>query len=246
MKADAKEAAIAHAIQEFPHESCGLLVLVDDVETYVPCKNLAQTKSEHFVLCPRDYARCEDMGTIVGVVHSHPNEAARASMADQVACETSNLPWYILSVHKDETGTIVSTQDTAIVPTGFKAPLVGRPFAHGVLDCYTLIKDWYKEEMGVELRDYERSDQWWERGEDLYMRHYEEAGFEQVVDETLVIGDVIIMQIRSKEPNHAAVYIGNGQILHHLYGRLSTRDVYGGYWKETTRLVVRRKKDAAD
>lgn len=49
------------------------------------------------------------------------------------------------------------------------------------------------------------------------------------------------MQVRSKNgvPNHAAVYLGDGLMLHHMYGRLSSRDVYGGYWREVTRLVVR-------
>ncbi|MEW3668181.1 phage tail protein, partial [Pseudomonas aeruginosa] len=28
-------------------------------------------------------------------------------------------------------------------------------------------------------------------------------------------------------------------LLHHLYGRLSTRDVFGGPWIERTRLVLR-------
>jgi hypothetical protein len=28
-------------------------------------------------------------------------------------------------------------------------------------------------------------------------------------------------------------------ILHHLHGRLSSRDVYGGYWREVTRDVIR-------
>ncbi|WP_043946890.1 NlpC/P60 family protein, partial [Ralstonia solanacearum] len=41
-------------------------------------------------------------------------------------------------------------------------------------------------------------------------------------------GDVILMQVRAPVPNHAAVYLGGVQMLHHLHGRLSSRDVYGG------------------
>lgn len=28
-------------------------------------------------------------------------------------------------------------------------------------------------------------------------------------------------------------------MLHHMAGRLSSKDIYGGYWQEVTRLVVR-------
>jgi len=51
------------------------------------------------------------------------------------------------------------------------------------------------------------------------------------------------MQVQSKNgvPNHAGVYLGDGIMLHHLYGRLSSRDVYGGYWREVTRLTLRHE-----
>ena len=85
-----------------------------------------------------------------------------------------------------------------------------------------------------------RIDGWWERGENLYLKHYAEAGF-YLVDGEPEEGDMIVMQIRSTQPNHAAVYLGDGLILHHLYGRLSSRDVYGGYWEDVTRMIMRHR-----
>ncbi|MEZ6841284.1 NlpC/P60 family protein [Acinetobacter baumannii] len=32
----------------------------------------------------------------------------------------------------------------------------------------------------------------------------------------------------------SALYIGNNQFLHHVQGRLSTIDTYGGYWEKHT------------
>lgn len=242
MTPENKKAAIDHAIAEYPHESCGLLVIINGVETYVPCKNKAITKSEHFVLSAEDYANAEEQGVVVAVVHSHPDASCRPSEADRVSCEGTGMIWYIFSVSK-EGNEIVSTQDIAIEPTGYEAPLIGRTFSFGILDCYTLIRDWYRRELGVELEDAPRSDLWWERGENLYMKNYQDYGWEKVKDGTLQVGDVILMQIRSADPNHAAVYIGDGFILHHLYGRLSSKDIYGGYWVEKTALIVRRKKN---
>jgi cell wall-associated NlpC family hydrolase len=55
----------------------------------------------------------------------------------------------------------------------------------------------------------------------------------------LLPGDCFLMQVASPVPNHAAVYLGDGLILHHLQGRLSSRDVYGGYWQKVTTHVLR-------
>jgi cell wall-associated NlpC family hydrolase len=52
-----------------------------------------------------------------------------------------------------------------------------------------------------------------------------------------------LMQIRSKVPNHAAVYIGDGMIMHHMYKRLSTRDMYGGMWADHATHVLRHESN---
>ena len=222
-----------HAQREYPREACGLVVIVRGRERYVPCRNSAEA-GEQFRLPAEDYAAVEDLGEIVAVVHTHPDAPATPSDADRVSCEVSGLPWHILSWPADDLRTIE--------PSGYQAPLVGRTFAHGVLDCYTLIRDWYFRERGVELVDFDRRDDWWERGDDLYMRHYAEAGFVAVSqDQPEQVGDVILMQLRAKVPNHAAIYLGDGLMLHHLHGKLSSRDIYGGYWQEITRCVLRYK-----
>lgn len=231
MNAETLAAVRAHAQADYPREACGLVVVVKGRERYVPCRNVAEG-SEHFVLPAEDYAAAEDMGEVIAVVHSHPDAPATASEADRVACEASGLPWHIVSWPADDLRTIE--------PSGYQAPLVGREFAHGVLDCYTLVRDWYQRERGITLPDFPRRDDWWQHGEDLYMRHYAEAGFVAVSqDQAEQAGDVILMQLRSPVPNHAGVYLGDGTMLHHLHGRLSSRDVYGGYWQEITRCVLR-------
>jgi len=47
--------------------------------------------------------------------------------------------------------------------------LVGREWSHGVLDCYALVRDWFRAERGVELPNFVRFDDWWKRGENLYL-----------------------------------------------------------------------------
>ncbi|SSW68524.1 C40 family peptidase [Achromobacter agilis] len=244
----------AHAVAEYPRECCGLVVVVDAKERYWPCRNLA-TGTAHFVMAPEDYAEAEEAGRISAIVHSHPDMPATPSEADRVACEATGLPWFIVTVSQNGVGAVEAGEVRGFAPEGYVAPLLGRPFAHGVLDCYSLIRDGYAREMGIVLPNFRRDDGWWEPGRagDLYMDHYAEAGFRPLAaGEDMQFGDVVLMQICSDRVNHSGMFIGARPLreapdifpvpdamLHHLYGRDSERVVYGGYWREATRLVVR-------
>ena len=229
--------ACEHALEAYPCEACGLISIVKGRERYSRCRNIADNAEAHFVMAPSDYAAVEALGEIIAVVHSHPNTGAQPSEADKVLCEASGLPWHILAVHAD-TGTPRIAATCSFEPTGYEAPLVGRQFHHGVLDCYALIQDWYARERGIVLPHFDRPDDWWHKGGDLYMQNFAAAGFARC-NPPLQEGDVILMQVRAPVANHAAVYLDGGHILHHLFGRLSSRDVYGGQWQEMTRAVVR-------
>lgn len=235
--ADLPEALLAEmrsaAELAFPNECCGLLVRDADSQAlrYKPCENIAPAATDRFMLKPQDWADAEDAGTVLAVVHSHPNASANPSSADRVGCERSGLTWFIVGW---PSGMVVALQ-----PEGWQAPLIGRDFHFGVLDCYTLIQDHFQRELGLTLPDFDREDGFWDRGEELYLENFAKAGFLPVETGKLRPHDVILMQVCSDVTNHGAVYLGDSVMLHHLYHRLSCRDVYGGYWQRHTRLVVR-------
>ena len=120
--------------------------------------------------------------------------------------------------------------------------LVGREFCYGVLDCYTLIQDYYARACGITLPDFEHQAHFWETGVPIYDDNFAKAGF-SVVSEPQQ-HDVVLMMVASQVANHGAIFLGNGQILHHLMHRLSTNDVYGGYFHKVT-VKFLRHKDAA-
>lgn len=222
-----------HARAEFPRECCGLVVVVKGKERYVRCRNLAEGVG-HFILHPDDYAAAEDLGEIIAICHSHPNIPATPSEADLAGCEASGLEWHILNVHAEGCGALHSFR-----PSGYKAPLLGLPFSHGVHDCYSLIQRYYQQELGIMLPDFVRAERWWEKGDNLYLDNFEHAGF--VVVDDLREHDGILMKLASPVPNHAAVYLGNNQIMQHVMNRLSSRDVYGGWYQKITVAYVRHR-----
>jgi proteasome lid subunit RPN8/RPN11 len=224
---------LEHAQNEDPRECCGLVAVVKGRRRYFPCRNIADTPDEHFVLNSEDYAQVEDQGEIVAIVHSHPTTNPAPSDADRVACEKSGLPWFIVNPKTEAWG--------YCEPSGFELPYVGREFVFGVVDCYTLCRDWYGKEFGLQLSDYERRDGFWERGENLYLDNFYREGFRKIPFEELQHGDALLMQLGANLPNHAAIYIGDQQILHHIQGRLSSRDVLGSYYAKNTAMVLRHE-----
>ena len=229
---DVKLAITNHAKAEMPKEACGLVIIFKGRQQYRPCRNIANG-SDNFILDPIDYEKADQDGEIVAVIHSHPNMSAKPSQADLVACEASGLPWHIIG--------LPSEQWEYIEPSGYIAPLVGRAWSHGVLDCYAIIRDWYKQERKIDLPDFERSDDWWKRGENLYLDNFAKAGFKPITQSELQTGDVILMTICSSVPNHGALYLGDEIILHHIHGRLSTREVFGGYYLKNTTHYLRHE-----
>lgn len=118
--------------------------------------------------------------------------------------------------------------------------LEGRRGEHGVLDCYSLIRDFYRDNFEIELSDYARPDDWWHHGMDLYMENFRKEGFEPVDDDPRP-GDLFLIAVQTEVACHAAVYIGDGKILHHLIGRMSRVETYRGYWRQNTLAHIRHK-----
>ena len=213
-----KNKALEHARAEHPKEACGVVVIVKGKKKYYPCKNIATRKEDLFVIDPKDWAEAEDKGEITIVFHSHPVTGPEPSEADRVACEKSDLEWWIVNPVLEKWG--------SCKPSGFKAPLSGRKWVWGVTDCWSLCRDWYKEELGITLKDWDRpvnSDDFIK--DPMFDRCWEKTGFRELTHrEELEKGDLMLFSISSSGLNHIGVYLGGQEVLHHLENRLSTRD----------------------
>ncbi len=155
-----------HAAKCFPLECCGLIVN----DAYMPCRNISK-HADQFDTHPKDLAASEDKGEIQAYVHSHPNASARASEIDLLQIELHQKPW-VICAYPDIDFQVYE-------PCGYKAPLVGRNYIHGIQDRYSIVRDFYEREVCINLIDFERKDAWWESKESksLYLDGFGEAGF---------------------------------------------------------------------
>jgi len=222
-----KQDALVHAKEQDPKESCGLLLEIKGKEKYFPCKNLSTYSQQCFIIDPDDFVKAEETGNILAVIHSHPVTPPIASQADKISCENSDLPWHIVNPKTEQWG--------YYEPSGYKPTLLGRPWVWGVTDCWSLVRDWYKEEKNIILRDWDRPttpQQFLEKP--LFESCAWRTGFRELrTDEKLINGDVLLMSILSPTLNHVAIFL-DGDVLHHLADRISCKEPYNQWLLKCT------------
>jgi len=97
-----QQQALNHAKATYPNESCGLVLLIDQIETYYACRNIAIEGANSFTIDPEDWAKAEEMGTVLHICHSHPNSDLTASEEDIKNCNFLGLSWFIFDPKNDE------------------------------------------------------------------------------------------------------------------------------------------------
>lgn len=259
----------AHAVAEYPKESCGVIA----GGVYRPCENVAEEPTKDFRIAPNVFT---NNGTgvlqVQAVVHSHPNGMPAPSAADMRSQDRNPaVPWGIVAVNAaGETSEVVFFGDCLPIP-----PLTKRPFLHAVADCYTAIRDAYRLGAtgvadplmwpdGKPVLDWPfqpttlpmgyRDAEWWTKGGDLYEENFASAGFVEVNRNDVRVGDVLLFSIMpigwtgKNITNHGGVYVGHGLMLHHLWTdprrgvqRVSRREPVGP-WMKSFRMALRYSK----
>lgn len=238
--ADVLQDAIRHAMECFPNESCGMVI----EGVYKPYKNISKNPKDSFKIHPNAYVANE--GKIDFIIHSHvgndenKNDVGHASKSDMSQQIATNVPWCI--IHINQYGNYVRHYTW-----GDQLPiqdLVGRPFSHGIYDCYSLMRDYYRVNNVCKLDIHPRNNWFWEKyklpdgtthkPEDLIMKGIKEVPHIWVDKKNLQPGDACFAMMKSTVVNHCAIYLGDGLILHHLYHKLSCREPfnrYKNYWQ---------------
>lgn len=224
------EALRDHALASYPNECVGY---IDLSGLYHPLANRAADPRQFAVPDHRVIADLIATGQIRALCHSHPGGPDCPSQMDMRTQVELDIPFVIVATNGQACADPFAWGDQI----DDQRPLIGRPFRHGVDDCYALIRAWWRARRGVILPDFPRQWEWWGRDpgngveRDLYRRHFSDAGFYEISAGEASEGDVWLAAIRSDVPNHAGVYLSDGLALHHAAlahafdpSRLSRRD----------------------
>lgn len=220
----------------FPQECCGFIIQDQHTAFLYPVRNVHEKPNEAFLMPDDALMQAERKGEIIAIYHSHPNSPSAQLTDTDIRCyeELGEIPWIV--VNHPFTEYVIHKSDS------WRWPLIGRPYEHEITDCYELGRDYYKRKLGILLPHFPRAPLWWEAAdaEEMYLNNYTAQGFVDVGGKPQK-HDAILMQLRSSKVNHGAIYLGDGLILHHVYGRASCIAPYDGFWMHCTRKILRHK-----
>jgi cell wall-associated NlpC family hydrolase len=266
MLTDEIKAAIASHANDFPEqEVCGVVLRSGAV---IPSENLAEDVTTGFILDDR----CSDLifrdsggaESVVAVYHSHCLEEQPRTMVfsglddrsvwtygDIAHSQRSKLPYILFHTieqswdYYDPDGIhpfpLIQKEDPQDISF-----YLGWQWMWGRADCYTLMRAYYGNVVGIELPEVERSPdpeeylskEWNKFQEGLLVNGF--VGLEKTT--RLQLHDVVLMRIRGEQWHHVGI-ISDSQrhhLIHHLgEPRLSERVVYGGVWVEATHQIYR-------
>jgi proteasome lid subunit RPN8/RPN11 len=228
-----------HAVRMAPDEAVAA-ILTDG--TLVPLNNVAQDARNYFAVADAEITPLLDR--LAGIIHSHTEDTVDGKVVSpthepsQVDMETQiayAVPFGISIVQHGSSSTPVWWGDQLPI-----RPLLGRNFLHGIMDCFSLVRDWHRLQ-GVYFDDVPRDPDWWDKPDfDLYEDLFEQHGFERVQRVAPKVGDGFICSLRSDKRNHAGLFVSDQVFIHHPGESLSLRS-QGVRWRQKIDFMVRHK-----
>jgi proteasome lid subunit RPN8/RPN11 len=223
-----------HAKNEYPRECCGLITKSGHC---VPCENISVKPETHFVISQEEKKQViEDFGELWGYYHSHPNGGDLSEKDKWIAAKLQiNCILYSenqIKIHS---------------PGIFDVPYLGRPFVLGILDCLTLVIDYYRRELNIRIEDFEHPSRCVENWDNLpvnfagnlYLSNFFiNQGFVRV--DKPKRHDILLNYWGLKAPSHCLIYLRDNLVMHHPPGLDSKTEEYAKIKKRTS-VILRHK-----
>lgn len=233
------------ALKYTPNEAGGLIVEDSNKKIIIiNCSNSSPEPSIHFLISDEDLEAAKQKGKIIGYWHSH-DDYDELSQADIVIAEKLGIDSIVYCV---KTGNFHN-----YTPVGFEFPYVGRKRFFGVLDCLTLVMDYYKRELNIEIPYIshpifkEKKLSWINTiaPDDFLLigkEFLQKNGFNEISPKSIKKHDLIVLQVQDfRFPTHFGIYLGNNRFLHQL-DDISDISIYGNYWKKRSKLIYRHSQ----
>lgn len=220
-----------YALSMGKEECCGFIVSCDGEKKVIKCKNNSINKETNFLISPRDYLYAKHVGKIEFIFHSQYG-VDDFSDQDKINSEGHKLPSILYVTDKDIF--------KEYFPQNYLSPYIGRKFVRGEQDCLTLLVDYYKNELriNINLPSDVKDEEFFKKNRSGISykdknNFFTDNGFEKVWDGApniffLQKNDILLMKCPNSEvPSHIAIYLGNSYVLH------QTRSAYSEIVKVT-------------
>ena len=225
---DIKNQIREYAISNKGKEVCGLLVKSRDEIIFYKCKNISPDPKDYCTLNPFDYIRVSEKGKIVA--HIHSQEDKEPSFLDYRNAVSHNIYSIIYSYKYDK---------FSIIEPKLKNYL-NVDYSIGKNDCFGMVRNYYKNELNIDINDYNRDAGWEIIRPNYILELFEKEGFYKINLEDIKRNDVIIFNFNDI-PQHISIYMGNEMILHHPEEQKSIISELTKALKKRINIVIRHK-----
>jgi len=221
-----------HVLYCYPQEAVGYIYQ----NKFCPLENTHPDPVNNFQLSEKDsFYLCNLQN--YSLLHSHTMESfkddPRTPSYEDMQCQSMlNVEFGI--VHCDG----LDISDILYFGKPKKDDLIGRTYVHNVYDCFTLARDFYWKEKGIDLGTHPRPADWesWDAG--YIENNYKDLGFSDVsAGTTLKRGDILLFNIASRSINHIGVFIKEDIFIHHLYNRKSCEDSVNKWNRQLVKVL---------
>ena len=134
---------LTHLYSEYPNEGCGIILNKLGKLRWIPCKNVSPKPHRSFKISTKEFTKATLQGDIHAIVHSHPNSSCEASEVDKNQSDYLQIPYIIYSLPSEEKSTYT--------PKYKEVQLLGREYKFNEQDCWTLVRDFYKQNFNIKL-----------------------------------------------------------------------------------------------
>lgn len=201
-----------HSVEEYPNECCGFLIDGEKSICIFRCNNVieGEDKKNNFAIDGKDYLKASRSGEILAVYHSHDSDFF--SDTDKKNSIHNKIPYVVFSRQSKK----ISIFD----PFVEKQEIIEQPFLLGQRDCYTLVRDHYKNKLNIELENFLRGEGWDKKNPNLMLECAEKQKMDIIFDissiEELKKNDILVIGWK-----HLCIYLGDGLIIHRKRNRNS-------------------------
>lgn len=214
------------SLENIPNESCGLIIEINDEYKFIKCRNVSFHKKTESIVHPMDYVMAEKQGKVISIVHSQPS--AGTSFTDNVTAYNQNLFSVVYSWETDQ---------FYLIAPELKDYLF-KDFKLGEYDCLELVRNYYREELNINISPYNQSDSWFLNNPTIIYDNFKKEGFIEINRGRMRKNDVILFG-NNKEIGHLAIAMGNNLMLHHPRESKSIIEDIHHLWESKISLVVR-------
>lgn len=227
-----KDKIIKHALEDIENEICGLIIQHEKSYIIFQCRNIHSDKQHNVIIHPEDYLSASFLGKIIGFYHSH-KEQDYLSNKDITSSINNNLICVMFCIKTNN----FFVFNPFTQKHKYKNYL-NKKFDFNDFNCYTLVKDFYKNEFNIDFPNYKINEEWHKKEKNKINNEYDKI-FNKILKETTKPkeGDIIIFKFFNFS-NHLAIYLNEKEFLHVPRNKFSTIENYTEIFKLKTDKIL--------